>query len=232
MAKRLREDAVASADASCGVSLSAGAGASNDGASSDDGVSSDGASGDDVVSLVVGQHRDRFTVSRRLLTAAPHAQCTMLGTMFAESNRVMWEGKAQHNFPDNNADVFRQVVLPFYEHGVLRPNTDDPITFLELDFWQVRPINYSCNELTFPWDADSDALQQRLALGCVADLSTAIGMVRSNTADSPSIFVPLASATQLAAVHWLCDRAPVLLSELLTTHAMCSQCHLGCVTHF
>jgi hypothetical protein len=86
------------------------------------------APGPDDVTLLIGG--DTFIFPRRILTSKPQ---TMLGTMFSESNRALWEGKGPYRFDDRDSDVF-QCVAEFYRSGELAPPDVKVATMLELDF--------------------------------------------------------------------------------------------------
>jgi hypothetical protein len=89
----------------------------------------------DAVRLLIGPYEVEFALSRVHLLRYPDS---MLGRMFAESNRPLWEGKGPYRFPEADADVFAAVAA-FYATGELAPPSHHSHVYRELDFWRVEP---------------------------------------------------------------------------------------------
>lgn len=92
---------------------------------------------DDAVTLLIGPQSTQFVVSRGDLL---HHRATMLGAMFSDANRPLWEGKGPHRFPDRDPAVFASVAAFYATGGELTPPSHHPHVYHEYDFWRVEPV--------------------------------------------------------------------------------------------
>lgn len=90
----------------------------------------------DGVTLLVGPSEDAFVLSRGDLLRHPDS---MLGAMFSDASRPLWEGKGPHRFPDRDPGVFAAVAAFYESGGRLEPPSHHPDVYRELDFWRVEP---------------------------------------------------------------------------------------------
>ena len=96
---------------------------------------------------------------------------TMLGRMFQESNRPMWEGKGPYHFPERDGEVFHSVAQ-FYATGKLVPPSTSARTFLEYDFWLVAPALPPGMKPALPIRADMDEQMRVMATRFIDSMST------------------------------------------------------------
>ena len=143
--------------------------------------STGGSGHEDEVHLIVGG-RD-FRVPRDLLLRKPN---TMLGRMFQDSNRSVWEGKGPYRFPDRSADAFEHV-LDFYRGQALWQPEHNPQFYGDCDFWLVQPeLPALIAEGTF-LGLPAEEYIGKLAADLVQTLKGSIELI----AQSPTGVVPL-----------------------------------------
>jgi hypothetical protein len=193
-----------------------------------------GGGSDDLVVLDVGGVR--FELSRAALLRHPD---TMLGRMFAEPNRPLWEGKGPHRFPDRDPAVF-ECVAAFYETGELAPPSHLAHVYRELDFWRVEPpLSPLLAGRAFrglPLPAYVSELVRLTMRELDADL-TALGMRGGSGGGggggrSVDVLVSYPPPATLRFVLAVYDEAtsPALFAR--HDAAACEQCAAGGVTHF
>lgn len=186
----------------------------------------------DNVTVIVGG--STFVFDRSTLTRRPS---TMLGTMFSDANRAMWEGKSPYHFPERDGRVFQRVAA-FYQTGKLDVKADELHVFRECDFWLVQPM---LNPLLEPFlGEDPSSYVPRLAQGVLQVLEQYLGRlplvgISSDASSSPEILLcapgtppRLAeSARSLNSMHAL------LPSDWPAVHGhdACAECAEGDVLH-
>ena len=185
----------------------------------------------DTVALLIG--KKKFQLSRQKLIAYPD---TMLGRMFQDSNRPMWEGKGPYRFPERNSTVFESVAQ-FYATGVLTPPDSTAKTYREYDFWLIVPLLPSGHLLDRILGCESavpqlvDLLMERLRSHLDAF------HVSAYTSRPTVVFVPLQPQNKMLNY----SEARRGLPRLLTWAAQnahrdgvdqCSACGRGDVTHY
>ena len=138
---------------------------------------------DDDVTLVVGGLT--VIIPRSGLLRHPD---TMLGRMFQDSNRPMWEGKGPYQFSERDGEVFKSVAA-FYATGKLTPPSFSASVYMEYDFWLVAPL--PPRGLKPPMPFRSDTLEQMLAMTSKLFHSMANQLsALAFTGGSTTLFVP------------------------------------------
>jgi len=192
-----------------------------------DGAATTVAQAADIVELRVGGLD--FALPRGALTAFP---TTMLGTMFSDSNRALWEGKAPYIFDDHSAAVFEEFVTPFYlSNGRLLaiPNNSSSTYYLELDFWQIAPGLSAAHALA----ASSAAcigeslreLQLRLAKQLIQRIDVDLFSVSQGQAVVLSVPALASPGSAMNAARLWAHCGPLLAERLVGPHFVgCGEC--------
>lgn len=180
------------------------------------------------VTLLIGPKETKFIVHRHNLLHFPHS---LLGTMFSDANRSLWEGKGPHRFLDRDPFVFSSVAAFYETGGELTPPSHHPRVYREYDFWRVEPPMSELIPLSASRGAPLDDYFNSLCASAMNDLADDFVMLGlTGTQRCFCVAVPSSDG-----MHNLDELARLAKSPSLFeshNHDGCDECAAGRVTHF